>query len=77
MFLYQTEGCVSILLLREYLSKLNNMIKLLRFNKESLTIPSEKLVCVNPHDNLIEVKYYDNDDNEVSELGYQLIHHWK
>lgn len=49
------------------------MIKLLRFNKETLTIPENKLVCVNPHDKLIEVIYYNDDEKEVSELGYQII----
>lgn len=50
---------------------------LLRFNKESLIIPAKKLISVDAGNNIIKVKYYDDDDNQLTESGYHLIHHWR
>lgn len=50
---------------------------LLRFNKESLVIPAKKLLSVDAGNNIIKVKYYDDDDNELTESGYQLIRRWR
>lgn len=50
---------------------------LLRFNKESLVIPAKKLISVDAGNNIIKVKYYDDDDNELIESGYYLIHRWR
>lgn len=50
---------------------------LLRFNKEPLVIPTKKLISVDAGNNIIKVKYYDNDDNELEATGYNLVHRWK
>lgn len=48
-------------------------MKLLRFNQQSLEIPNNKFVGAFSKDNLIEVHYYDDDDNEQVVLGYHLM----
>ena len=50
---------------------------LLRFNKESLAIPTKKLISVDAGNGIIKVKYYDDDDNQLTESGYHLIHRWR
>lgn len=47
---------------------------LLRYNREPLQIPAEKLVAVFPHSNgLIEVKCSFDDDTMSTDLGHTLI----
>ena len=48
-------------------------MKLLRFNQTPLEIPNNKFVGAFPKNNLIEVHYYDKDDNEQIALGYHLM----
>ena len=48
-------------------------MKLLRFNQTPLEIPNNKFVGAFPKNNLIEVHYYDEDDNEQVALGYHLM----
>ena len=48
-------------------------MKLLRYNQPPLEISNNKFVGAFPKDNLIEVHYYDNDDNEQTALGYHLM----
>ena len=48
-------------------------MKLLRYNQPSLEISNNKFVGAFPKNNLIEVHYYDNDDNEQTALGYHLM----
>lgn len=48
-------------------------MKLLRFNQQPLEISNNKFVGAFPKDNLIEVRYYDDDDNEQVVLGYHLM----
>lgn len=48
-------------------------MKLLRFNQQPLEIPNNKFVGAFPKDNLIEVHYYNENDDEQSVLGYHLM----
>lgn len=48
-------------------------MKLLRFNQTQLEIPNNKFVGAFPKDNLIEVHYYDENDDEHTALGYHLM----
>ena len=48
-------------------------MKLLRFNQTPLKIPNNKFGGAFSKDNLIEVHYYDEDDNEQIALGYHLM----
>ena len=48
-------------------------MKLLRYNQPPLEISNNKFVGAFSKDNLIEVHYYDNDDNEQTALGYHLM----
>lgn len=48
-------------------------MKLLRFNKIPLEIPNNKFVGAFPNNNLIEVHYYDENDDEKVALGYHLM----
>lgn len=48
------------------------MIKLLRFNKEPLTFPSDHLIEVVPNGTTLRVNYLDSAGNTLSELGYYL-----
>ena len=54
------------------IKKVRNM-KLLRFNQQPLEISNNKFVGAFSKDNLIEVHYYDDDDNEQVVLGYHLM----
>lgn len=48
-------------------------MKLLRFNQPPLEIPNNKFVGAFPKNNLIEVHYYDENDDEQAALGYHLM----
>lgn len=48
-------------------------MKLLRFNQQPLEISNNKFVGAFPKDNLIEVRYYDENDDEQTALGYHLM----
>ena len=49
-------------------------MKLLRFNQPPLEISNNKFIGAYSEDNnLIEVHYFDNDDNEQTALGYHLM----
>ena len=48
-------------------------MKLLRFNQTPLEIPNNKFVGAFPKDNLIDVHYYDENDDEQASLGYHLM----
>ena len=48
-------------------------MKLLRFNQEPLEISNDKFVGAFPKNNLIEVHYYDKNDDEQAALGYHLM----
>ena len=48
-------------------------MKLLRFNQEPLEISNDKFVGAFPKNNLIEVHYYDENDDEQAALGYHLM----
>jgi hypothetical protein len=54
-----------------------NRFQLLRFNCEPISIPANKLICVDAGNNIINVRYYDEDDNEQHAVGYSLVHHWR
>jgi hypothetical protein len=47
---------------------------LLRYNKEPLQVPADKLVAVFPHSvGLIEIKVLNDDNERISEIGHTLI----
>lgn len=48
-------------------------MKLLRFNQEPLEIPNDKFIGAFSKNNLIEVNYYDEDDNNQIAFGYHLM----
>ena len=53
------------------------MLTLLRYNQPALKIPFNRFIGAFSHDNLIEVHYYDDNEKEISILGYHLMHCWK
>ncbi len=53
------------------------MLTLLRYNQPALKIPFNRFIGAFSHDNLIEVHYYNDDEEEISVLGYHLMHCWK
>ncbi len=48
-------------------------MKLLRFNQPPLEIPNNKFIAAFSENNLIEVHYYDENDDEQATLGYHLM----
>lgn len=48
-------------------------MKLLRFNQVPLEISNNKFVGAFPKDNLIEIHYYDENDDKQTALGYHLM----
>lgn len=52
-------------------------MKLLRYNQTPVEISADKLIGVYPCEHLIEVHYYDENDNEQVVKGYHLINRWK
>ena len=53
------------------------MMMLLRFNLPAFKIPFNRFIKVVAHSNsLIEVHYYNDREDEISVLGYDLLHCW-
>lgn len=49
---------------------------LFRFNQPPIDIPINRVISVDAGNNILKVTYYDDEENPISLLGYQLLHKW-
>lgn len=49
---------------------------LFRFNDCPIDIPINRIISINAGNNILKVAYYDDEENQLSVSGYQLLHKW-
>jgi len=50
---------------------------LFRFNQCPIDIPINRIISVDAGNNILKVTYYDDEENQVSATGYQILHKWR
>lgn len=59
------------------MNQIMDKLILFRFNQCPIDIPINRIISVDAGNNILKVTYYDDEENQISATGYQILHKWR